>query len=88
MSGETQGRQFAGTCELDGAEMKSRRDAATWGFSYAFSCYQPYAAMRRSISLLHPFVKNIMPQRGEAFGIQKPLVNLLPHKPKKSLILI
>jgi hypothetical protein len=31
--------------------MESRRDAATWGFSMAFFCYQPYAATRRSISL-------------------------------------
>jgi len=46
---------------------KSRRDAANWGFSLAFFCYQPYAATRRSISLLHPSAKNIMPLCGEAF---------------------
>jgi hypothetical protein len=43
----------------------SRRDAATWRISFVSSFYQPYAAMRRSISFLHLSAKNLMPLCGE-----------------------
>jgi hypothetical protein len=43
------------------------RDAAKH-FSLASSCYQPYAAMRRSIFLWPHLATNLMPRCGEAFS--------------------
>jgi ribosomal protein S27AE len=42
------------------------RDAAR-DFSLAFSCYQPYAALRRSIFLWPHLATNLMPRCGEGF---------------------
>jgi len=61
----------------------SRRDAANLGFSFAFLCYQPYAAMRRKISLQTAYfsfvVTNLIPLCGERFPCKLPtFLSLLP----------
>jgi hypothetical protein len=44
--------------------------AAAKHFVFGFFCYQPYAALRRSISFLDFSAKNLMPRCGERFVTQ------------------